>query len=445
MSVVIVVGAQWGDEGKGKVVDLFTERADVVVRYGGGANAGHTLVVDGQKLVTHLIPSGVCHPGKSCVLGDGMVIDPHTLLDEIAELPGARPAGARRAADRPRRARDPAVPQADRRPARGSGAKRGKAIGTTRRGIGPAYEAKAARRGVRMRDLLRARAAARAGRAQPRRARAADRAPRRHARRAPTRSTAWIDDALAAGERLRAVHRRCRPSRRARDRSGPPRAVRRRAGLPARSRSRHLSVRHVVVDDRGGRVSERRHRADRRSTRSSASPRPTRRASAAGRSRPSCTARPASGCARPAASSARPPAGRVAAAGSICRRCAWACGCPGMQSLALTKLDVLAGLAEVSVCVAYKLDGKELDELPIDPDDIARAEPVYATFAGLGRCRRRARHRATCRPPRARYVETIERTGRRAVLPGLGRSRPRRDDPAARSVRVGAEGIRAIL
>src|SRR5436190_24271747 len=85
MSVVIVVGAQWGDEGKGKVVDLLTERADTVVRYGGGANAGHTLVSDGQKLVTHLVPSGVCHPGKSCVLGDGMVIDPQTLLEELAQ------------------------------------------------------------------------------------------------------------------------------------------------------------------------------------------------------------------------------------------------------------------------------------------------------------------------------------------------------------------------
>src|SRR4029078_7079458 len=85
MSVVIVVGAQWGDEGKGKVVDLFTERAHTVVRYGGGANAGHTLVIDGKKVVTHLVPSGVCHPGKACVLGDGMVIDPHTLLEEISE------------------------------------------------------------------------------------------------------------------------------------------------------------------------------------------------------------------------------------------------------------------------------------------------------------------------------------------------------------------------
>src|SRR3954464_3580178 len=155
MSVVIVVGAQWGDEGKGKVVDLFTERADVVVRYGGGANAGHTLVIDGKKLVTHLVPSGVCHPGKACVLGDGMVIDPYTLLEEIADcqsrgllmrnelliglgahviLPYHKLLDGLR---------------------EDHGAKRGKAIGTTRRGIGPAYELKAARKGVRVRDLYR--------------------------------------------------------------------------------------------------------------------------------------------------------------------------------------------------------------------------------------------------------------------------------------------------
>ena len=89
MANVVIVGAQWGDEGKGKVVDLYTEHADVVVRYGGGANAGHTLVVDGQKLVTHLIPSGVLRGrGKRCVLGDGMVIDPKVLLEEIGELQG---------------------------------------------------------------------------------------------------------------------------------------------------------------------------------------------------------------------------------------------------------------------------------------------------------------------------------------------------------------------
>src|SRR3954471_2993064 len=87
MANVVIVGAQWGDEGKGKVVDLYTEFADVVVRYGGGANAGHTLVFEGKPVVTHLIPSGILHGrGKTCVLGNGMVIDPAALLGEISEL-----------------------------------------------------------------------------------------------------------------------------------------------------------------------------------------------------------------------------------------------------------------------------------------------------------------------------------------------------------------------
>ena len=88
MTSAIVVGAQWGDEGKGKVVDLLAEKADMVVRYGGGANAGHTLVKDGKQLITHLIPSGVLHPGTRLVLGDGMVIDPQTLLEEVEACKG---------------------------------------------------------------------------------------------------------------------------------------------------------------------------------------------------------------------------------------------------------------------------------------------------------------------------------------------------------------------
>ena len=83
MAVVIVVGAQWGDEGKGKIVDLLTEKAELVVRWAGGANAGHTLVVDGKKYVTRLIPSGVLRPGVTCVLGEGMVIDPAVLCEEV--------------------------------------------------------------------------------------------------------------------------------------------------------------------------------------------------------------------------------------------------------------------------------------------------------------------------------------------------------------------------
>ena len=86
MSVKIIVGAQWGDEGKGKVVDMLTEQSDIVARYQGGANAGHTIVVGGTKYVLHLIPSGILHDGVTCVIGNGVVIDPVALMDEIHRL-----------------------------------------------------------------------------------------------------------------------------------------------------------------------------------------------------------------------------------------------------------------------------------------------------------------------------------------------------------------------
>src|SRR5687768_1097781 len=83
MSVRVIVGAQWGDEGKGKVVDMLAEQSDVVARYQGGANAGHTIVVNGKKYVLHLIPSGILHPHVTCVIGNGVVIDPVALMEEI--------------------------------------------------------------------------------------------------------------------------------------------------------------------------------------------------------------------------------------------------------------------------------------------------------------------------------------------------------------------------
>jgi adenylosuccinate synthase len=86
MANVAIIGAQWGDEGKGKIVDLFTEDADIIVRFQGGNNAGHTLVVDGKKTVLHLVPSGALHPNKLCVIGNGVVVDPEVLLEEITAL-----------------------------------------------------------------------------------------------------------------------------------------------------------------------------------------------------------------------------------------------------------------------------------------------------------------------------------------------------------------------
>src|SRR3989337_3525148 len=85
---IVVVGAQWGDEGKGKVIDVLTEDADILVRYQGGNNAGHTVVADGEEFIFHLIPSGLLHPGKVGLIGNGVVVDPEALLDELATLRG---------------------------------------------------------------------------------------------------------------------------------------------------------------------------------------------------------------------------------------------------------------------------------------------------------------------------------------------------------------------
>ncbi len=152
-SGIVVVGAQWGDEGKGKVVDHLAVDASVVVRYQGGANAGHTLVVEGHKTVLHLVPSGILHAGKRCAIGAGCVVDPHELA---AEVEGLRAAGVRVGPERlwlSQRAQLVCAPHKRLDQARERAAGDAK-IGTTGRGIGPAYEDAVGRRGVRMVDLL---------------------------------------------------------------------------------------------------------------------------------------------------------------------------------------------------------------------------------------------------------------------------------------------------
>src|SRR5690606_11601801 len=149
---VVVLGTQWGDEGKGKIVDLLTDQVSLVTRFQGGHNAGHTLVIDGKKTVLHLIPSGILRDGVTCLIGNGVVLSPEALLKEIA---GLEETGV------PVRSRlrlSPACPlilpyhvalDQARELARGDAK-----IGTTGRGIGPAYEDKVARRGLRLGDLV---------------------------------------------------------------------------------------------------------------------------------------------------------------------------------------------------------------------------------------------------------------------------------------------------
>jgi adenylosuccinate synthase len=149
---VVVIGTQWGDEGKGKVVDLLTEEVSAVVRFQGGHNAGHTLVINGEKTVLHVIPSGILRPGVQCVIGNGVVLEPNALLEEVVALE------QRGVPVRERLRISHACPlilpyhvelDLAREEARGN-----QKIGTTGRGIGPAYEDKAARRGLRISDLF---------------------------------------------------------------------------------------------------------------------------------------------------------------------------------------------------------------------------------------------------------------------------------------------------
>ena len=380
MANVVVVGSQWGDEGKGKIVDWLSERADVVVRFQGGHNAGHTLVIDGKVYKLSLLPSGVVREGKLSIIGNGVVFDPHAFVAEVAKL---KAQGVEVTPDRLKIAENAALILSLHRELDGfredAASNSGTKIGTTRRGIGPAYEDKVGRRAIRVMDL-----------AEPGNPAAEDRpaadapqcaAPRAWPRRGRrmTRSidelTSVADEILpymdrvwkmlddAAPRRRRASCSRARKARCSTSTTAPIRSSPRRTPWPARRRPAPAS-------------------APARSAMCSASPRPIRRASAKGRSRPSRTTRSASSSARAATNSASSP-GRK-------RRCGWfdavlvrqAVAVNGIKGIALTKLDVLDGLDEIKVCTGYRLDGEVIDYLPASQGAQARVEPVYETLEG---------------------------------------------------------------
>ena len=153
MANLLVLGTQWGDEGKGKIVDLLTPAFDIVARYQGGHNAGHTVYLGGKKIVLHLIPSGILHPGKLCVIGNGIVFSPRAFLEELDQLRafGASVDERRVALSKNAHLIMPYHPLLERAAEDRRGEKK---IGTTCRGIGPCYEDKMARRGIRVGDFL---------------------------------------------------------------------------------------------------------------------------------------------------------------------------------------------------------------------------------------------------------------------------------------------------
>jgi adenylosuccinate synthase len=377
MPNVVCIGAQWGDEGKGKIVDHLSPRADLVVRFQGGPNAGHTVIADGKRTVLHLIPSGILHSRTLNLIGAGVVVDPDVLLREIADLAerGVVVTHERlRISDRAHiilpvhRALDQA-----REEARGQGA-----IGTTGRGIGPAYEDRVARRGIRVQDLL-----------EPDLLR--DRLETMLSERACVLKELYgqpcmeLDEAYALavqwGEQLRPFV----------DDVGVTIDHALREG------------RSVLLEGAQGTLLDVDHGTYPYVTSSTtlaggacggAGLGPTRIDSVLGISKAYTTRVGGGPFPTEDTGEAGTHLGQVGqefgATTGRKRRCGWldmvvlrhAVRANGITSLALLKLDVLTGLPEVRVCVAYKARGRELREFPASVREVEVCEPVYQTLKG---------------------------------------------------------------
>jgi adenylosuccinate synthase len=376
MAVVVVVGAQWGDEGKGKIVDLLTEKAQVVVRWAGGANAGHTLVVDGKKYVTHLIPSGILRPGLTCVLGEGMVVDPGVLLEEIRTFRGHGFLAADADLVVAERAHltMPYHKEIDRLREEGPGKHK---IGTTKRGIGPTYESKSARLGIRVGDLLRPkrfrelleRACAEAapvlerlGGAAPDVAQIADSYLAFGAELSPfiRDASRFVYDAIRAGKNV--MFEGAQGILLDVDHGTYPFVTS--SSTTAGGACAACGIGPTSIDAVMG-------IAKAYATRVGAGPFPTELHDATGETLRRRGNEFGSTTGRP-------------------RRCGWldlpalrlAIRLSGIGGLGLTKLDVLAGLPSVKLCTGYRLDGRVVDEMPLDADDLAGAEPIYEEMPG---------------------------------------------------------------
>ncbi|BCL75644.1 adenylosuccinate synthetase [Jeongeupia sp. HS-3] len=373
---VVVIGTQWGDEGKGKIVDWLTDQAQGVVRFQGGHNAGHTLWVGGKKTVLRLIPSGILHPGKACFIGNGVVISPEALLKEIDELEAAGVDVLKRlkiseacplilpyhiAIDQAREA-----------------AKGDKKIGTTGRGIGPAYEDKVARRSIRLQDLY-----------YPERFAAKllenldwYNFALEHYYKAETVDFQRVyDDTLAYAERIKPMMADVSRDLYDLNKSGAPLLFEGAQGTlldidhgtypfvtssncVAGAASPGAGVAPQMLQYVLGIVKA-------YTTRVGSGPFPTELFDAVG-----------AGLAQ-----------RGNEFGSVTgrpRRCGWfdaaalkrSIQINGVSGLCVTKLDVMDGIETINLCTGYKLDGKLVDILPIGAENIARCEPVYEEMPG---------------------------------------------------------------
>ena len=377
MPAIVLLGAQWGDEGKGKATDLLGSSVDYVVKFNGGNNAGHTVVIGDEKYALHLLPSRHPHARASSPSSA-------TASSSTSRCCSARSTASRRAASTRRGCWSAPTRTSSRRTtARStrspSASSASASIGTTGRGIGPTYADKINRVGIRVQDLFDEKILRQ--KVEGALEQKNHLLVKVYNRRAITVDEV-VEESCSYADRLRPMVADTVAAARPGARRRQDRAARGRPGDAARRRPRHLSVRHVVQPD--GRRRVHRLAASRRpaSTASSRSSRPTRPASAPARSRPSCSTRTASGCATTAPSSAPPPAARAAAAGTTPSIARYAARINGVTDFVLTKLDVLTGWERIPVCVAYDVDGVRHDEMPMTQTDFHHAKPIYEYFAG---------------------------------------------------------------
>jgi adenylosuccinate synthase len=402
MANVVVVGSQWGDEGKGKIVDWLSERADVVVRFQGGHNAGHTLVVDGKTYKLSLLPSGIVRGGKLSIIGNGVVIDPWALAAEIEHLVGL---GIEISRDRLRIAENatlilPLHRELDalREAAAGEGR-----IGTTRRGIGPAYEDKVGRRAVRVMDLqnlhtlkpkleriLTHHNALRRGLGEPEVAKDElyDQLAGVRDKVLPYMDTTWalMDQLRRQGKRILF--------------EGAQGALLDidHGTYPFVTSSNTVAAQAATGSGIGpGALSYILGITKAYTTRVGAGPFPTelcdevgRRLGERGHEFGTVTGRQ--------------------------RRCGWfdavlvrqTAKVSGIDGIALTKLDVLDGFDELKVCTSYRLDGAEVDHLPAAQGAQLRVEPIYETLEGWTESTAGARSWGDLPAQAVKYIRHIE-------------------------------------
>jgi adenylosuccinate synthase len=402
MANVVVVGSQWGDEGKGKIVDWLSEQADIVVRFQGGHNAGHTLVVDGVTYKLSLLPSGVVRPGKLSVIGNGVVLDPNALLDEIAKLAAQ---GVKVTPESLRIAENvtlilPLHQELDSIRESTNSTMR---IGTTKRGIGPAYEDKVGRRAIRLMDL------------------------------------ADLPSLDAKIERLMAHHNALRRGLGLSDispqtiydnlASAAPKVLPYMDSVWALLEQKRREGKRILFEGAQGALLDVDHGtypyvtssntvAAQAATGSGLGP------SAIGYVLGICKAYTTRVGQGPFPTEQNNEVGKIlgdrgrefGVNTGRPRRCGWfdsvlvrqTVRTSGIDGLALTKLDILDGFEDIRVCVGYRLDGREIDYLPASEHAQAKVEPIYEAVAGWQEPTAKARSWADLPAQAIKYVRRIE-------------------------------------